>query len=169
MNAFLKSNLEFLRNSFKRESSVFGLPKALDSLVNVFELNQPNFVGFLIKPPERKTIVITTEGQVKSKAPQYIRVPENILDFPLEAVVHLLKHEFIHVEQRNKSNYTASRAVREFEAYYSGIYDNNSPIPCPENLKAQFRNSLLKYYHQMSESEKAVHAVKFHESQRLKA
>jgi hypothetical protein len=146
---------EDLRLSFKRESKAFGTENALFSLLKVFDLFHPNFAGFLFRSSDPKKLILTTEGNIGIDEKQVIRVPENIFDFPLSYTVHLLFHEFIHIQQRARPDFSASRAVREFEAYYLGLYGHEKPeISLPKSLRLQFEKNLEKYFNQMNSEEK---------------
>ncbi|WP_304233266.1 hypothetical protein [Jiulongibacter sediminis] len=152
-----KEILEDLRQSFLREQKALGIHTALDSLLRTFELSHPNFEGFIFRPPDTKNLVLTTEGKFGIYEKQQVRVPENILDFPLSYTIHLLFHEFMHIRQRAKPNFSASRPLREFEAYFAGLFSPNRPvIPLSEHLREQFLAAIEKYYQQMTEEEKAT-------------
>ncbi|NJN55885.1 MAG: hypothetical protein HC804_14755 [Anaerolineae bacterium] len=92
----------------------------LTSLLNNFGISHPNFAGITFREAIQKNIVLTTEGLIGENEKQEIRVPENIFDFPLDFVLHLLAHEFVHIEQRARLNYYATREEREFEATRQG-------------------------------------------------
>ncbi|MGR3810680.1 hypothetical protein [Jiulongibacter sp. NS-SX5] len=144
--------LEELRLSFKREAEFTSLEKALHSLIAVFDLGHPNFDGFLFRDSSPNTLTLTTEGKFGPDEKQKIRVPYNVLDFPLNSSAHLLFHEFFHIQQRETKTLSISRPQREFEAYLEGLTSPRRPkINLPKSLRTQFIEALHKYYNQMDE------------------
>lgn len=141
----------------KRLHSWFFKGPDLFYIMKKFDLDHPTFKGFTFRDnAENNRLVLTTEG--KPGEEQFIRVPRNLMSFPLDFVVHLLSHEMVHIEQRARSSWQESKAAREFEAYYIGLFPTNLKLPpCPPSLINQFKKNLKKYWNQMTLDEQKKH------------
>lgn len=146
-----------------------GTATALTSLLNNFGISHPNFAGITFREANEKNIVLTTEGLIGENEKQEIRVPENIFDFPLDFVLHLLAHEFVHIEQRARPNYNSTREEREFEAYYNGVFPSRFGLPpCPNFLRLQFCKAIDRYFQQMNDDLKAIYQTQYNEVKSVK-
>jgi hypothetical protein len=142
-----------------------GTKAAIKALLEAFEISHPNFKEIVYREPnDDKRVVITTEGNYGESEKQLIRVPENLLDFPIDFIAHMLAHEFIHIEQRARPGYNASREEREFEAYYHGVFPTKYNLPpCPSWLRLQFCNAIERYYNAMGFGVKRRHRKRYKE------
>ena len=147
--------MKLFSNWFKKKESWAEL------LLKKYQLNHSAFAGFVESESRADNrLIITTEG-VPGRS-QFIRIPKDLERFPEEAVVHFLAHEFVHVEQRQRPVWETRRPVREFEAYFKGIFPENALLPpCPPALLEHFRQAILKYFNQMTDAEKEAHREQF--------
>lgn len=142
-----------------------GTKAAIVDLLETFGISHPNFGSIAYRATGKdNSVVITTEGNYGEDEKQIIRVPENLLDFPIDFIAHMLAHEFIHIEQRARPGYNASREEREFEAYYHGVFPTKYDLPpCPSWLRLQFCKSVERYYRSMGFWTKRRHRKRYKE------
>lgn len=161
---------EAINLKIKNTEKLQGTNSALEELLNIFEINHPNFSRIEFRDESKdKKVILTTEGKFGQDEKQLIRVPKNLLSFPLDFVAHMLAHEFIHIEQRARKGYNASREEREFEAYYHGVFPSKFSLPpCPNWLRLQFCKSIEKYYNSMGFWVKRRHRKKYKEVLKVK-
>ncbi|SOE21402.1 hypothetical protein SAMN06298216_1872 [Spirosomataceae bacterium TFI 002] len=147
-----------------------GTKAAIADLLGTFAISHPNFKKIVYREAsEDKTVVITTEGNYGESEKQLIRVPKNLLDFPIDFIAHMLAHEFVHIEQRARPGYNASREEREFEAYYHGVFPTKYNLPpCPDWLRLQFCKSIDRYYNNMGYELKKQYEPQYNEVMKVK-
>lgn len=164
-------NLDVIKANLIKTKTEKGTSDAILQLLLSFGLTHSNFEAIVFRDEsQNKQVVVTTEGNFGESEKQLIRVPKNILDFPLDFVAHLLAHEFIHIEQRARPDYSASREEREFEAYYHGVFPTKYNLPpCPDWLRLQFCKSIEKYYTSMGFWTKRRHRKMFKEVLEVKS
>lgn len=122
-------------------------------LLEVYEINHPNFAGFEFREPaEPKMILMTTEG-IMGK-PQIIRIPENTFEFPLDLMLNLLAHEMMHVKQKSAEIALQDRNEREWQAYYEMLFHEEFPLVPSASVFHQkyFARKAMDYYNR-SENE----------------
>ena len=97
-------------------------------------------------------ILLTTEGDFSKK--QTIRIPKNILEFPLELILTMLIHEFIHVIQKTKKPFVYDKNEREWQAYYEMNFNQQFPqLPNITDFhKLFFAKKGLEYFERMGEN-----------------
>ena len=121
-------------------------------LLKVYQLEHANLSHFeLTAAAEPQFILMTTNGILGGK--QYIKLPTNTFDFPLNLMLNLLAHEMLHVKQKSEKCKVEDKNEREFQAYYENLFHKEFPlIPelSPFQQKA-FGNKALDYYNRMEE------------------
>ena len=124
--------------------------EAANWLLKVYQLEHANLSHFeLTAVAEPQFILMTTNGILGGK--QYIKLPANTFDFPLNLMLNLLAHEMLHVKQKEKGNVVHDKNEREFQAYYEMLFHKVYPlIPELSNFhKKAFGNKALEYYNRM--------------------
>ena len=122
-------------------------------LLKKFDFKTKNLKGFLFRDDAKPDfILMTTEGDFGE--PQYIRIPKNTFQFPLELMLSLLAHELVHVKQKTEKPYILDKNEREFQAYYEMIFHEIFPqTPDISNFhKTFFINKAFEYFNRMGEN-----------------
>ncbi len=146
-------NWELLNQQIENYQKNDLIKEGLLYLLDEFELNHPNFGGFVFREEQdSKSIVITTHGDFHEKA--YIHCPNNILDFDLNLVLNLLVHEMVHVRQRESGSIVEDKNEREWQAYYEMLlHIQYSHIPkMNQQYQVFFAKKAMVYYSRMGEN-----------------
>lgn len=123
---------------------------ALEMILDVFELENPNFEQFNVQSTaDKKNLILTAEGILEGK--QTITIPSNLLDFDLKLVINMLAHEMLHVEQKSSVSLVLDKNEREWQAYYEMLFHERFPkVPNASNFyRIQFAKKALEYYKRM--------------------
>lgn len=126
------------------------LIEAVEMILDVFELENPNFGQFKVQSTtDNNNLLLTAEGVLGGK--QTITIPSNLLDFDLKLVINMLAHEMLHVEQKSSVRTVFDKNEREWQAYYEMLFHERFPqVPNASNFyRIQFAKKALEYYKRM--------------------
>lgn len=142
-----------IASQIKKIADTKGVLVATESILKKYKI-LPKNVEISLKPTDAaRQLVVTTEGDLGKDLVQIVRVPENLFEFPMEMVVHMLAHEIYHINQKTGNEPVTNKNEREFQAYFEGVFPEyfiDLPIS-PNWLKKQFANQAIRYFTQMGE------------------
>ena len=127
--------------------------RAVYWVLKKFQIPVTNVKGFNFRDAATPDLVVlTTEGDFGED--QWIRIPRNIFQFPLDLILSLLAHEMVHIEQKTVKPYVLNKQEREWQAYYDMIFQKKFPtiLPISNFYKRAFAEKAFVYYNQMGEN-----------------
>jgi len=142
-----------IRKQFYDLVSAKNYPAALGLVVNAYSLDAKVKGSYSFKfDYDSREVLLTTEGAL-GKA-QTINIRAGALEFTsFETMIHLVNHEFIHVDQR--ANLMMDNGnEREFLAYYNNLYSYPSLPGVTQYIIDNDTSKAVMYYNRLSAEQK---------------